>query len=310
MFSANFGLTALTNLRKLTKARFIICFDNDSNQVGQKKAEEITSAINNTVVRLPSIVGDFNDLHQEQGLDTVRNEILDRGLPLKQFNIKFLKGEIPKREWLVENFIELGKPGIMASIGGIGKSMLALDLCLKVAHGSGSWLGNPIVSSGSAVYLSAEDDAQELHRRVDSLDKQGKRFEGLNEVYALPIPSMKERLIVLGDTSSQGLHTTSQGDELITALESIDNLKLVVIDPIQSFVSASISSSNEAGQMYASFCASISARLGATVLSIHHFSKQGLVGTEDNMTARASIRGASSLVDAHRFALALSLIHI
>ncbi len=118
---------------------------------------------------------------------------------------------------------------------------------------------------------------------------------------------MKERLIVLGDTSSQGLHTTAQGDELITALESIDNLKLVVIDPIQSFVSASISSSNEAGQMYASFCASISARLGATVLSIHHFSKSGLVGTEDNMTARASIRGASSLVDAHRFALALYL---
>ena len=57
-------LLALINLRKLTKARFIICFDNDSNQVGQKKAEEITSAINNTVVRLPSIFGDFNDLHQ------------------------------------------------------------------------------------------------------------------------------------------------------------------------------------------------------------------------------------------------------
>ena len=226
---------------------------------------------------------------------------------MKQFNIKFLKGEIPKREWLVENFIELGKPGIMASIGGIGKSMLALDLCLKVAHGSGSWLGNQIVNSGSAVYLSAEDDAQELHRRVDSLDKQGKRFEGLNEVYALPIPSMKERLIVLGDNSSSGLHLTSQAEELITALESIENLKLVVIDPVQSFVSASISSSNEAGQMYASFCANISARLGATTLSIHHMSKAGLVSTEDNMTARASIRGASSLVDAHRFALALYL---
>ena len=306
-FSANFGLTALKSLRKFTKAQFIICYDNDANNVGNMKSEEIASALNNCLVRLPSIIGDYNDLHQQQGLDAVRNEILDSGLPLKQFNIKFLKGEIPKREWLVENFIELGKPGIMASIGGIGKSMLALDLCLKVAHGSGSWLGNQIVNSGSAVYLSAEDDAQELHRRVDSLDKEGKRFEGLNEVYALPIPSMKERLIVLGDNSSSGLHLTSQAEELITALESIENLKLVVIDPVQSFVSASISSSNEAGQMYASFCANISARLGATTLSIHHMSKAGLVSTEDNMTARASIRGASSLVDAHRFALALYL---
>ena len=83
--------------------------------------------------------------------------------------------------------------------------------------------------------MSAEDDAQELHRRVDSLDKQGKKVRRVNEVYALPIPSMKERLIVLGDAGSQGLHTTSQGDELITALESIDNLKLVVIDPVTKF---------------------------------------------------------------------------
>ena len=307
VFSANFGLTALTNLRKLTKAKFIICFDSDSSLVGQKKAEEISASLNNTVVRLPSIVGDFNDLHQQQGLDVVRNEILDRGLPLKQFNVRFLKGEIPKREWLVENFLELSKPGLMASIGGIGKSMLALDLCLKVAHGSGSWLGNPIVNSGSAVYLSSEDDAQELHRRVDSLDKEGKRFEGLNEVYALPIPSMKERLVVLGDTSSQGLHTTAQADELITALESIDNLKLVVIDPVQSFVSASISSSNEAGQMYASFCANIAARFGATCLSLHHFSKQGLSETDSMLEIRSSVRGATSLVDGHRFVIGLSL---
>lgn len=307
VFSANFGLTALTNLRKLTKAKFLICFDNDANSIGQKKAEEITSAINNTVVRLPSIVGDFNDLHQEQGLDVVRNEILDRGLPLKQFNVRFLKGEIPKREWLVENFLELSKPGLMASIGGIGKSMLALDLCLKVAHGSGSWLGNPIVNSGSAVFLSGEDDANELHRRVHALDKEGKRFEGLNEVYALPIPSLKERIIVLGDNNSQGLHTTAQADELITALESIDNLKLVVIDPVQSFVSASISSSNEAGQMYASFCANIAARFGATCLSLHHFSKQGLSETDSMLEIRSSVRGATSLVDGHRFVIGLNL---
>ena len=108
-FSANFGLTALKELRKFTKAQFIICYDNDSNNVGNMKSEEIASALNNCLVRLPSIIGDYNDLHQQQGLDAVRNEILDSGLPLRQFNIKFLKGEIPKREWLVENFIELGK---------------------------------------------------------------------------------------------------------------------------------------------------------------------------------------------------------
>ena len=86
-------------------------------------------------------------------------------------------------------------------------------------------------------------------------------------------------------------------------------LSAFVFDPIQSFVGASspISSSNESAQLWCSFCASISAQLGATTLSIHHMNKSGLVGTESSMEARQSIRGASSIVDGMRFALALWL---
>ena len=102
---------------------------------------------------------------------------------------------------------------------------------------------------------------------------------------------------------------TQQAIELVEELKSIPDLKLVVFDPIQSFVSASspISSSNESAQLWCSFCASISAQLGATTLSIHHMNKSGLVGTESSMEARQSIRGASSIVDGMRFALALWL---
>ena len=47
VFSATFGLDALTKLRERTKAQFIISFDNDSNAVGQNKAQECASAVHN-----------------------------------------------------------------------------------------------------------------------------------------------------------------------------------------------------------------------------------------------------------------------
>ena len=42
---------------------------------------------------------------------------------------------------------------------------------------------------------------------------------------------------------------------------NIDNLKLVAFDPLQAFTTASVSQSNEAGQLWGSYCAMISANI-------------------------------------------------
>jgi hypothetical protein len=59
--------------------------------------------------------------------------------------------------------------------------------------------------------------------------------------------------------------------------------------------------------MYCQLAARISAKFNCACLSIHHMGKTGLTGTEDSMQARASIRGASSIVDGHRAAIAIWL---
>ena len=47
-------------------------------------------------------------------------------------------GTAPPMEWLVYELIHLGVPGLLAADGGLGKSFLALMLCLLVAQAQGA----------------------------------------------------------------------------------------------------------------------------------------------------------------------------
>ena len=103
-----------------------------------------------------------------------------------------------------------------------------------------------------------------MHRRIASLDPLGLRFQSEYDVYVFPIPEQKEPMILLRE---EGI--TSQATELVEELKTIPNLKLVVFDPLQAFTTGNISSSNEVGQLWGSYCANISARLGITLSLIH-----------------------------------------
>jgi RecA-family ATPase len=73
----------------------------------------------------------------------------------------------PEREWAVENRIPMYQPHLTTGHGAIGKSLL--ELTRAVAHVLGkSWLGMA-VRQGPVIYLGAEDEADELHRRLEAI---------------------------------------------------------------------------------------------------------------------------------------------
>ena len=303
VFSANFCLSALTRLRSMgINTKFVLCLDNDESGVGQKCANEVATAVSNCIVRLPSIIGDFNDLQLQQGIDQVELELLESKFNIRQYAIRNLV-EAPKPiEWLVDSFIPLAKPGIIAAVGGVGKSLSMIQLALGVATG-GNWWGKPIMQKGSSVIFAAEDDLNEVHRRIEALDPNGERFKSQYDVYVFPIPEQKEPLILLREEG-----VTSQAQELVEELKTIPNLKFVCFDPLQAFTTGNISSSNEVGQLWGSYCANISARLGVTTLTVHHLAKSALTNdSDDALSHRAEIRGASSITDSVRFAIAMWL---
>jgi len=72
---------------------------------------------------------------------------------------------VPDRQWLVADLIPSGTVTLLGGDGGTGKSLLALQLAAAVAHGGFPWLGRHVYS-GNVVFISAEDDQDELHRRI------------------------------------------------------------------------------------------------------------------------------------------------
>lgn len=74
---------------------------------------------------------------------------------------------VPPREWHVAGLIPAGTVTLLSGDGGTGKSLIALQLGVATAAGA-PWLGRE-VRQGRALYLSAEDDRDELHRRLDTV---------------------------------------------------------------------------------------------------------------------------------------------
>jgi len=302
VFSANFVLDAASKLRGLTGARFILALDNDENGVGEKKAQECASAVINCAVRLPSERGDYNDLYLKHGLDKVKAELMEHKLGIQKYAVRNLVGKPEPQKFLVDGLIPIAKPGILAAVGGVGKSLSIIQLALSVACG-GRWWGKDVKQRGNTVIFCAEDDLMEIHRRLDLLDPKGRRFDSSFDVYVFPVPEQKEPMILMRE---EGVTPIAQ--ELVEELGAIPNLKLVCFDPLQAFTTGNVSSSNEAGQLWGSYCANISARLGCTTLTIHHLNKGALTNdSDDAMSHRAEIRGASSITDSVRFALSLWL---
>ncbi len=305
VFSAHFSTGTCKELRSLTAAKFLLCLDNDKSGVGAEAASKIASSVDNCEARLPPEVGDWNDMHQANGGDFVRRHVLKKTFGLSGSKARYLKGDPPERQWLVKNYIEASKAGILAGVGGIGKSMEALRLALMVVEGNGNFFGYNIKQSGNAVMICAEDDRLEMHRRIHAIDPEGNRRDWMHDLYLHTVPDAGSPVTFMTGTGAGECQLTPAARELERELEEIEDLKLVIFDPVQAFTTAPISSSNEAGQMWAQFCTGLASRLNCVVLSIHHMSKVALTGNQTASEARAAIRGASSLVDGHRFAIAL-----
>ena len=239
VFSANFTLDAVSKLRKLTGARFILALDNDENGVGEKKAQECASAVLNCAVRLPSERGDYNDLYLKHGLDKVKAELMEHKLGIQKYAIRNLVGTPEPQKFLVDGLIPIAKPGILAAVGGVGKSLSIIQLALAISCPGARWWGKDVKEHGNAVIFCAEDDLMEIHRRLDLLDPKGRRFNSSFDVYVFPVPEQKEPMILMRE---EGVTPIAQ--ELVEELQAIPNLKLVCFDPLQAFTTGNVSSSN------------------------------------------------------------------
>ena len=80
---------------------------------------------------------------------------------------QLLEKPAPKRAWFVDPYIPHKEVTLLAGDGGIGKSLIGLQLCGAAASGR-EWMGIA-TRSCTAVFVSCEDDKDELHYRIEKL---------------------------------------------------------------------------------------------------------------------------------------------
>jgi phage/plasmid primase-like uncharacterized protein len=332
--AGNLGPVAQEVRATMPTARIIIAADNDAwtdGNPGLSAAQEAAKAVGSSVV-MPSFKDvatrptDFNDLHHLEGLDVVTTQITGTSMPgqrpldVSAWGVDSFTGEVPERRWLVEGVLPMSTAVMLASMGDAGKGMLTLDLALKVAGGDGSmfdfnsgskgWWGHDVLTQGEAVIITAEDDRDEMHRRMAGMDPKGKRREAARgKLFVVPLPNYggPMPLVVMG---KHGPEASESWWRLRDELAKFKNLKLVNLDPLASFIMADLNADPMVGAFTTGLFASLASESGAVVMLAHHMRKAG--GKDGKQTLspaamRDAVRGTTALVDGVRCLIGLAV---
>ena len=214
------------------------------------------------------------------------------------------------REWLLRHkggagMLPMGRAGLLAAEGGIGKTHVLLALAISVVTGR-AWLnhfcpGEKAVG-GSVALLLREEDFDEVHPRTWAIAEAlqltpAERALCAERIIAVPLAGFQTAL-------------TNQKDGVLVETPMLEQIRqrlaaggpwaLVVLDPLSRFAGGEVEVSNESGTRFMQAVESLCrAPGGPTVLTAAHSSKQA------RRSGGADVRGVSGLSDAARWVATL-----
>ncbi|WP_445216193.1 AAA family ATPase [Bradyrhizobium sp. Pa8] len=135
---------------------------------------------------------------------------------------------VPPRDWLVDGLIPMRVVTLYYGDGGTGKTLTAMQLIAATALKL-DWFGRPVEKPGPTLLYTAEDEADELHRRFAAIVAQsGHQLRDLEGVRVIPMAGLDPTLAT--QSASGGISMTGQFEKLKKAVEE-HRPRLVVIDP-------------------------------------------------------------------------------
>jgi RecA-family ATPase len=209
-------------------------------------------------------------------------------------------------KWLVEGIFPQAKAIILASPPGVGKSYLSLNLAVAVASAPSALnptfcFGGQVKAHGRVVIVSAEDDHDELHRRLAAITNQMPA-----RMHVVSLPDNGHFSFLQGDART-GMTPTAQWSNLKKQIEELDDVRLVIVDTLQALSCGDMNAA-EVAQAMMNELTEVANRTGASVIALHHLTKgtadaqKGLLSAQSAMD---SIRGSGAIVGAVRAAYCL-----
>ena len=301
--------------------------------IGIIKARE-AAAIAGSTIAIPNECKDWNDFFCEKGAAALRAEIYrkvgysDSGagsdstiasdingnikrykLNISSWGVSTFSGEPPERKWLVDSTIPMNAVTLISAAGDAGKGLLLLDLALKVSRNCGDGsknesillppesFGHPIIGRGKAVVIMAEDDKDEVHRRLFNLGMRGDE-----DLLAIPLPNACGPMPLVVKSTS-GSELTAEFFQLVEQIKALNPKPvLLIIDPLSSFIHTDINADPAAASFVTGTFAQLATDIGCSVILSHHLAKtKTKISTPEE--ARNLIRGSTALENGCRCAI-------
>lgn len=165
-------------------------------------------------------------------------------------------------DWLWQNWIALGKVHVLAGEGGRGKSTILCSTTAITTTGAKWPDGAHACQPGSVIILAAEDDVEDtLAPRLMAAGADLSRVFVIRSVF--------------DENRRRGFSLQADLERLEAEIQKRDNVKLVIIDPISSYLGKVDSHKNADVRSVLEPLGEMAARLRVAVICNNHFSKGG-----------------------------------
>jgi len=215
----------------------------------------------------------------------------------------FKASEIPRRNWLIPNYLLAGYLNLLISAGAVGKSMMTLIEAISVASGK-DLLGFGEIKQGNVLVINNEDDDDEINRRIAAIC----------QYYGINTAELEDRLFIRSGYGARVLmaielkNIVLESSNTKTIIDFCLDKKIVLLT-VDPFVSTHESNENDNSHIDAvvQCYRKIAICTGVAIRLVHHTRK---VGKENDGSAGnvEAARGASALKDAARVCHTLSLM--
>ena len=226
--------------------------------------------------------------------------------PLEIFEHTGLEA-IQTRPWLMFGMLLENALTLVVGQPGVGKTMLLHMLGYCLATGN-DFFGKKVELRGNVLGLFAEETSNESAIRWAACKQRLGKNDGKFKLFRRGL----EHELKLVKFSKDEARATKQYRQLELTIKE-NNIKYIIVDPLISFQSGNYNENdNQNMEAYVkNYIVPLALKMGGAVIAGHHTNKLSMVASHDNellvdnQNALMAARGASSLIGAARFVVAL-----
>ena len=285
--------------KKYPDTTFVIAADNDEETAktlgknpGRIAAQAVSEALDIGVTHC-TVNSDFNDLYCLHGAQAVRNILLcvvggedeKEKIPVESITLFDLMKLNPQINPLVVGLINVGEGMIIHAPGGLGKSMLALNMAIEMALNNPDLLFDKfkITRRITSMFIQTENSGATVNARIRKM--VGNDPERIEALKYISMPVIHKDILAKGCPFSDETFQAWLDAVVAKAGKAMGQpVDILYVDPLISF---SAGDENDSAKMRQELDAlsEVSRKCGVTPIVIHHDNRAG------------DYRGASAIYD-------------